>query len=88
MAVPSHEMNPSKVERNRVMRPTDLPNIGRSGADDLRRIGIHEPRQLIGRCPFALYESLCEKTGKRHDPCVVDVFISVARFMSDEAARP
>lgn len=81
-------MNPSKVERSRVRHLTDLPNIGRAGADDLRLIGIEAPEQLAGRCPFAMYEALCEKTGRRHDPCVIDVFISVTRFMNGEAPRP
>ena len=81
-------MNPSKVERSRVKKLTDLPNIGRAGADDLRLIGIDDPHQLIGLCPFDMYEKLCAKTGVRHDPCVIDVFISVTRFMNGEAPRP
>lgn len=81
-------MNPSKVERSRVRHLTDLPNIGRAGADDLRLIGIEAPEQLAGRSPFAMYEALCEKTGRRHDPCVIDVFISVTRFMNGESPRP
>jgi hypothetical protein len=35
-----------------------------------------------------MYEMLCEKTASRHDPCVIDVFMSVTRFMAGEAARP
>lgn len=81
-------MNPCKVERSRVRRLTDLPNIGRAGADDLRLIGIEAPEQLAGQCPFAMYEALCEKTGRRHDPCVIDVFISVTRFLNGEVPRP
>lgn len=81
-------MNPSKVERSRVRRLTDLPNIGGAGADDLRLLGIREPQQLVGRCPFQMYEQLCEKTASRHDPCVLDVFISVTRFMNGEEPRP
>jgi hypothetical protein len=37
------KMNPDRVERSRVRRLTDLPNIGPSLADDLRLIGIDEP---------------------------------------------
>ena len=81
-------MSPSKVERIRVRLLTDLPNIGKAGADDMRLLGIHEPQQLIGMCPFQLYEQLCENTATRHDPCVLDVFISVTRFMNGEEARP
>ena len=61
-------MSPSKVERNLVRLLTDLPNTGKAGADDLGLLGIHEPQQLVGVCPFKMYERLCEKTGSRHDP--------------------
>jgi hypothetical protein len=82
------EMNPDKVRRENVKRLTDLPNIGPASAADLRVLGIEEPHQLIGRCPFEMYEALCEKTGMRHDPCVIDVFLSVTRFMNGDDPRP
>ena len=44
-------------------------------------IGIDHPKKLIGKEPCKLYESLCERSGKRHDPCVIDVFISVIHFI-------
>ena len=81
-------MNPSKVERNRVKVLTDLPNIGKATAADLRLLGIQELNQLVGICPFEMYERLCEKTASRHDPCVIDVFISVTRFMDGGDPRP
>jgi Pathogenicity locus len=79
-------MNPSKVVRERVARLTDLPNIGVSLAGDLQMLGIDRPEQLRGRDPYAMYESLCAITRIRHDPCVLDVFISVTRFMNGEPA--
>lgn len=81
-------MNPTKVDRTRVRQLTDLPNIGEAGAKDLRLLGIVEPSQVTGKCPVEMYEMLCEKTASRHDPCVIDVFISVTRFMAGEEARP
>ncbi len=33
---------------------------------------------------FDLYHKLCKKTGKKFDPCVIDVFMSVIDFMGDE----
>ena len=80
-------MNPSKVDRNRLTKLTDLPNIGKAGAGDLKLLGIEEPAQLVGRDPFEMYDTLCMKTGVRHDPCVLDVFISVTRFMAGEEPR-
>lgn len=81
-------MSPGKVDRSRVVALTDLPNIGEAMAKDLRLLGIHKPGQLVGRNPFEMYERLCEITGTRHDPCVIDVFISITRFMDGDDLRP
>jgi hypothetical protein len=68
-------------DRETVSRLIDLPNIGQAIAHDLRSIGIDHPRKLIGKDPFLLYNELCTITEKRHDPCVLDVFISAVHFM-------
>ncbi|AMD91782.1 helix-hairpin-helix domain-containing protein [Desulfomicrobium orale] len=81
-------MNPEKVTRSRLEKLTDLPNVGPATAADLRMLGITEPGQLKGRSPYDLYEELCGKTGVRHDPCVLDVFISITRFMDGGEPRP
>ena len=77
-------MNPSKVLRDEVVLLTHLPNVGPSLASDLKLIGINTPAQLKGRDPYALFEALCAATQQRYDPCVIDVFISVTRFMNGE----
>jgi hypothetical protein len=81
-------MSPNKVERSRVKQFTDLPNVGKAMADDLRLLGFHSPEQLVGQCPFSLYERLCRQTGQRHDPCVIDVFMSITSFLNGEPPRP
>lgn len=81
-------MNPNKVQRNHVTQLTDLPNVGPAIAQDLRLLGISTPGLLINRCPFELYKALCKKTGKRHDPCVIDVFMSITRFMNGGEPLP
>ena len=81
-------MNPARVVRNKLSTLTDLPNIGPAMAKDLERLGISAPDQLKGRDPYALYDALCALTGERHDPCVIDVFISITRFMDGDEARP
>ncbi|HEY0720261.1 MAG TPA: helix-hairpin-helix domain-containing protein [Gammaproteobacteria bacterium] len=80
-------MNPAKVKRDHIRQLTDLPNIGPSMARDLELIGIHTPQQLVDKDPLQLYQRLCRKSGARQDPCVLDVFISVTRFMSGEEAK-
>ena len=81
-------MNPQKVQRDQVSRLEDLPNIGKRMATSLRCIGIRSPEQLTGQDPFKLYEALCERTGVRQDPCVLDVFISIVHFMDGGDALP
>jgi hypothetical protein len=67
--------------RDTVSRLEGLPNVGKAIAGHLRSIGIDHPRKLIGKDPFELYEELCRASGKKHDPCVIDVCMSVIRFM-------
>lgn len=81
-------MNPAKVVRAEVKQLTDLPNIGKACAADLRLLGIDKPEQLLDRNPYELYQTLCDKTGQRHDPCMLDVFISITRFMAGEDPKP
>ena len=80
-------MNPDKVVRSKLNKLTDLPNIGPAMAADLVLLGIHSPQMLKGCDPYALYEELCQKTGVLQDPCVIDVFISIVRFMNGDAPR-
>ena len=65
-----------------------IPNVGSAIAGDLRRLGIRDPADLVGRDPYAMYSDLCRKTRQRHDPCVIDVFIAAVRFMQGEPKRP
>lgn len=80
-------MHPNKVRRDALRQLTDLPNIGPAGAADLRLLGIHTPTQVQGQDPLRLYQQLCAKTGTRHDPCVLDVLISITRFMAGAPPR-
>ncbi len=76
------------MNRKKCTRLEEIPNVGPSIAENLRLVGVSLPRHLIGRDPYQMYEELCRKTGERHDPCVIDVFISAVRFMEGEPKRP
>ena len=76
------------MDRSKYTELTQLPNVGPATAGDLRLLGIKTPAELIGRDPYALYEDLCRITGHRHDPCCIDVFIAVTRFMGGEEEKP
>ncbi len=74
--------------RREVSRLEEIPNVGPAVAADLRRLGITTPGDLLGRDPYALYDDLCQITGQRHDPCLLDTFIAAIRFMTGEPKRP
>ncbi|EGJ10324.1 mitomycin resistance protein [Rubrivivax benzoatilyticus] len=65
-----------------------LPNIGPSIAGDLRLLGIQHPRELAEHDALALYRALCDATGKRQDPCVLDTFMAAVDFMRGAEPRP
>jgi len=69
-------------------RLEDLPWVGRAIAAKLRLVGIESPADLIGRNPYELHQELSYRTGRRPDPCLLDVFIGLTRFIAGEPARP
>ncbi len=69
-------------------RLDQIPNIGPAMVRDLLGLGIERPAQLRGKDPYALYQRLCALTGVRHDPCVIDTFVSAVRFMEGAPPRP
>ncbi|ARN23820.1 mitomycin resistance protein [Piscinibacter gummiphilus] len=69
-------------------RLEQLPNIGPALAADLRLIGIQHPRELHDQDAYTLYRRLCEATGQRQDPCVLDTFIAATDFMRGAAPAP
>ena len=75
----SNQMKPPN--RQTVTELTDLPNIGKAIAGDLRSIGIVHPQDLIGKNAYQLHDKLCKVTKEKHDPCVIDVFLAVIDFM-------
>ena len=42
-------MNPAKVIRSEVKQLTDLPNIGKASAEDLRVLGVRPPPDVTSR---------------------------------------
>ena len=65
----------------------DIPNVGKATEKYLNILGIHEPLQLIGRDPYEMYNEFCNITNQKHDPCVIDLFISAVRYMEGGPAK-
>jgi hypothetical protein len=76
------------VNRADITDLEDIPNVGPSIAANLRLIGVTSPQDLLGKDPYRMYDDLCDTTGVRHDPCVIDVFIAAVRFMAGEPSKP
>ena len=53
---------------------TTLRSIGKAAEKDFEVLGINWVDELVGKDGLSLYNELCQKTGVRHDPCVLDVF--------------
>ena len=57
-----------------------VPNVGPAIAEDLLSLGVRSVPQLA-RCDHRrLYERLCDQTGVRQDPCVLDTFEAAVAF--------
>lgn len=60
-----------------VLKPDDLteiPGVGKSIADNLRKIGIRHVADLRGRYPERLYERSNRRVGAVQDRCLLYVF--------------
>jgi len=69
-------------------RLQEIPNVGPRMAEDLFKLGIASLRDAAGRDPDEMYHELCALDGKRHDPCVRDVFAAVVTYAEGGPARP
>ncbi len=65
-----------------------IPNVGPAIAKKLRLLGFRSPAELAGRDPYAMYRKLCKLTGKRHDHCLLDVFIAAVSFADGNPPKP
>jgi hypothetical protein len=79
---------PNSGERDAFTRLEQLPNVGPKIGITLRRLGVNVPQDLQGRDAYQMYQELCRLSGTRHDPCVLDVFISAVNFMNGGPAKP
>ncbi|MEZ0294635.1 MAG: helix-hairpin-helix domain-containing protein [Solirubrobacteraceae bacterium] len=69
-------------------RLQDLANVGPAVERMLGRVGVTAPAQLAGQDPYELFERLCAVDGRRHDPCLLDTFMSAVDQADGKPARP
>lgn len=78
--MPEKRINLEKLE--------SIPNVGPAIAAKLRLIGYKKPSDLKGANPYDMHKKICQLTGKRHDPCLLDVFISAVSFCNGNPPKP
>jgi hypothetical protein len=76
------------MDRDAVARLQDIPNVGPKMAADLLKLGVGRLEDASGRDPDEMYHELCAVDGRRHDPCVRDVFAAVVFHAEGGPARP
>lgn len=79
------------ARRARAPRPATLAvlaNVGPATLADFRTLRISSVAQLATKDPVKLYSELCRRTGQRHDPCVIDVFMSAVDQANGGAPVP
>ena len=69
------------MSRTNIKSLQEIPNVGKAIENVFNIIGINSPEQLLGKDPYKMYIELCKETNQKHDPCVIDVFISAVRYM-------
>lgn len=75
-ASPTRAATPKPVGSARPLRLADLANVGPATLRDFGTLGISTVAQLARHDAFRLYDRLCTRTGTRHDPCCIDVFMA------------
>jgi hypothetical protein len=81
-------VNPRRCNRHQLETLTDLPNVGPAMAAALQSLGYQAPADLDNCDAFELYQRLIQQRGCRQDPCVLDVFLSIQRFLAGEPPQP
>ncbi len=69
------------MSRHEIKKFQDIPNVGKAIEKNFIIIGLEKPIELINKDPYLMYNELCNITQHRHDPCVIDVFISAVNYM-------
>ncbi len=65
-----------------------IPGVGKSIAEDLRRLGITSVRQLQGKDPEKLYRKLCRFQASPVDRCLLYVFRCAVYYASTSDPDP
>ncbi len=66
----------------------DLVSVGPKFIEDFEQLGIRTVSELAREEPDDLYRRLCDITGERQDPCVLDTFSAAVAQARDPDLPP
>jgi hypothetical protein len=66
----------------------DLEGVGKATLGDLARLNVHDVETLAKQDARLLYDRLCELSGTRQDPCVLDVLSCAVAQAQDPDLPP
>jgi hypothetical protein len=69
-------------------RLEDLVSIGPAMLRDFKMLGIRDVAHLARQEPQEMYDRMCELTGQRQDPCVLDTFNAAVAQARDPHLPP
>lgn len=67
---------------------SSLVSVGPAMLRDFQMLGVKSVAQLAREDPGDLYLRLCDLTGKRQDPCVLDTFTAAVAQARDPGLPP
>ncbi len=85
---PARRSPRSKAHRSPPASLEDLANVGPATLRDFEVLGIMSVSQLKSRNAIGLWKELGRRTGARHDPCCIDVFMSAIAQANGAAPCP
>ncbi len=75
------------MKKKEIRKLEDLYSVGPATVRDLKLLGITHVEQLVGEDARVLYDRLGGLSGKRPDPCVMDV-LSAAIAQAQDPGLP
>lgn len=81
-------MSVKATRASEVKKFTDIPNVGKAMERDFLLLGLTSPADLKKQNAYKLYQKMCQKSGVRQDPCVLDTYEAAVDFMNGAAAKP
>lgn len=65
-----------------------IPYIGKAMVRDFDQLGIHIVEELVGQSHIELYNKMCDISGSKQDPCVLDTYEMAIHYAQTGESLP